>query len=303
MQVNSSLFSAKIIINGRPAQEYRDRSGNAFVEGRKGSNFELELKNLTGRRLLIHPSVDGLSVMTGKEASRKDSTQGYVLNPWQVTLIPGWRLDDDNVAKFFFAGAGKSYAEKKGRGKDKGVIACAVWEEQTSWYWYELPPIVIGTIGGVIPGGTGGLIYRGGGTHSGHTINVGSVKQSPLYYDSAFTPESASHGQADNSINYCASCSGEEPTNGGIITGGITTQSLGSAQNLGTGFGAKTAHAVTATTFVPAQIEPNAVAVIYYDDLKGLQARGIKVPERKDTSLPNPFPKDRGCEPPAGWRG
>ena len=74
-------------------------------------------------------------------------------------------------------------------------------------------------------------------------------------------------------------------------------------QNLGAGFGERTEHQVTSTHFDPATEEPLCVAVIYYDDLAGLRARGIKISDEQKTigRLPNPFPKSDGCEPPAGW--
>jgi len=74
-------------------------------------------------------------------------------------------------------------------------------------------------------------------------------------------------------------------------------------QNLGAGFGERTEHQVTSTHFDPATEEPLCVAVIYYDDLAGLRARGLKISDEQKTigRLPNPFPKSDGCEPPAGW--
>ena len=74
-------------------------------------------------------------------------------------------------------------------------------------------------------------------------------------------------------------------------------------QNLGAGFGERTEHQVTSTPFDLATEEPLCVAVIYYDDLAGLRAQGIKISDEQKTigRLPNPFPKSDGCEPPAGW--
>jgi hypothetical protein len=78
-------------------------------------------------------------------------------------------------------------------------------------------------------------------------------------------------------------------------------------QNLGTGFGKQAEHRVCNTTFVSENDEPNAIAVIYYDDFHGLQKRGIRVNRsavhNRKVRLPNPFPRDTGCTPPDGWRG
>jgi len=268
MKVFSHLIQFKVLVSGRNIQEF-NHSGNVFVEGKQGSNFELELTNLTGRQLLVHPTVDGLSAMTGKEASKNDSSNGYVLPPHSTMRVPGWRLDNDAVAKFYFAGAGQSYAEKQGGGADKGVIAAAIWEEKVR---YRSPGIMRGSSlnsdcmsWGPQPGGLG----------------LGNVDY-----------QSKSIGGPDAAIN--CSVSGEEPTRGFVTT-----------QNLGTGFGERTQHQVHEVAFNPETVEPTAVAVIYYDDRRGLMARGIKLSsgKKRNSGLPNPFPKDKGCTPPAGWRG
>jgi len=224
MKVSADLFQLKVLVNNRPVQEYH-KDNHTFIEGRQGSNYALQLTNLTPRRLLVHPTVDGLSVMTGKEASRNDSSHGYVLEAYTAENIPGWRLDNNEVAKFVFAGAGESYAEKRGSGENKGVIACAVWEKKTEF-------------------ATKGRIDRACGQSQG-----------------------------------IAAC------------------------NLGTGFGRAASHVVNETSFIPLTVEPGAIAVIYYDDIQGLKARGIKIATaRQSTSLPNPFPKTEvGCIPPDGW--
>lgn len=277
MKVSSPVFQLKVIIKGKPIQEY-NKDNNVFIEGRKGSNFELELTNLTGRRLLVHPTVDGLSAMTGKEASRTDNAHGYVLAPFQTARIPGWRLNDSEVAKFFFAGEGKSYAEKIGKGADKGVIAAAVWEETT-------PHWILGTTSTAASG------FVPGDYTSWNNLVNGSRTADASPTEVSYTCN-ASAAKMPN-------CRSRSASSMGFTEIGESR----SVQNLGTGFGKRAEHQTVHTAFTPAQAEPNLVAVIYYDDLHGLKARGIRISNRnKDQSLPNPFPKDpTGCEPPADW--
>ena len=264
MKISAPLFQLRVGIPrsdklSDTVQEFH-KDGLTFIEGRQGSRFELGLTNLTDRRILVHPTVDGLSAMTGKEASKNDSTHGYVLRPHETTFVPGWRLNDMEVAQFFFAGAGKSYAEEKGGGADKGVIACAVWEEIQ--LECRIPK-------GILRGSS--CVGRSLGAQS---LNI------PV----------ADVGAAGAS--YC--CNTERHSDEELTTG-----------NLGTGFGESVEHEVQTTHFVAATSEPSCVAVIYYDDLKGLRARGIKISQEEKTvySLPNPFPKDKdvGCEPPPNW--
>ena len=109
MKVSCPIFQFRVLCS--TPQEYH-KDGLSYIAGKRGENFELEISNLTMRRILAHPTVDGLSVMTGKETSRLDSSHGYILRPLQKMVVPGWRLTDSEVAQFFFAGNGKSYAEK-----------------------------------------------------------------------------------------------------------------------------------------------------------------------------------------------
>ena len=294
MKVSTPVFQLKVVVGGKSIQEYH-KDGQAFVEGRQGSNFALELTNLTPRRALVHPTVDGLSAMTGKEASRRDNKHGYVLGPFQEVLVPGWRLNDEEVAQFFFAGAGKSYAEKTGKGRDKGVIACAVWE--------EISRFSINTVSGWRPSGGGQLFGSGGGgsvpTLDCHFMDTGDA--APVSADSPVANAIDETKSAGGLQAEMCSVEPERRTRSRkrlLRTAGV--------QNLGTGFGERTEHHVQTTTFNSATEEPICVATIYYDDLDGLRARGIRISRkaRRKPRLPNPFPRDKGCcKPPPGWRG
>ncbi len=54
----------RLLIKGRPAQEFF-HNGNTFLEGREGSNFEVEVINRNPFRIEAVISVDGLSVVDG----------------------------------------------------------------------------------------------------------------------------------------------------------------------------------------------------------------------------------------------
>lgn len=266
MKVSTALFQLKVFVSGVPVQEYH-KDGNTFIEGRKGSNYALQIVNLTPRRLLVHPTVDGLSAMTGKEASREDSSHGYVLPPFAAGTIPGWRLNTDEVANFFFAGSGKSYAEKTGSGENKGVIACAVWEEKTEF----------ATRGRMLlSADSGPRVNSGGYKHKGSNATQSWCADSEPVASACAASEDFSEEKTASVLRSC---------------------------NLGTGFGRVASHSVTLTSFVPASVEPVAIVVIYYDDIQGLKTRGIKLSERTTGSqLPNPFPKTiTGCIPPKSW--
>lgn len=274
MKYSTPLFQMKVLVDDKPIQEYH-KDSRTYVEGRKGSRFSLELTNLTGRRILAHPTVDGLSVMTGKEASRNDNTDGYVLMPHQRLVIPGWRLNNETVADFFFAGGGGSYAEKSGKPRNRGVIGCAVWEQKQQ-------PVFIGFMS---TGDQG--TYR----------DAAPGEWDPSFNDMAFDDEEPCSGGMQPSR-----CSMDNMKS----SRGAWNQVTRSAQNLGAGFGDRSTHQVHEVTFSPASDEPVLIAAIYYDDYEGLRSKGLKLPKRQRhvrPSMPDPFPKSQGCKPPAGWRG
>lgn len=268
MKYAAQFLQMRVLVNGRAVQEYHQQD-RTFVEGRAGSRFELELRNLAYQRLLVHPMVDGLSCMTGQPADRRDSQHGYVLGPRESLVVPGWRLDDQQVAQFFFAGRGGSYAESKGQPENRGVIACPVWEEQP-WVarWY---------------------------TESRLDFTVPPCPPYPRWpqpdgqfpsYPTVTAPPQVGAAQVFCSVQQ------EQPTSGQF--------------NLGTGFGERRDHRVASTPFTPATQEPLLTALIYYTDEPGLRARGIDVQRarrrKEQGGLPDPFPGS-GCRPPAGWRG
>jgi len=247
-------FELQVRVHGRPVREYL-HEGRVYIEGRKGTDFTLRIANPTDRRILAVPTVDGLSVMDGQEGSFDSG--GYVIDPFGHMNIPGWRLDDDQVAQFFFSKQGASYASKMGKPLNVGVIACAIFLEKyvpsiilTSCYHVHTP-------------------YRGG--------------ESPNW---TYTCDASNDISLSN-------------TSGSV---GEVSDRL-EAQNLGTGFGKKQDHRVTTVTFERASETPEAVLELFYDDREGLQRRGVDLSKKPVVAVPKGFPAQKGCQPPAGWRG
>ena len=117
----------QICVHGKPCQEYYQHN-KVYIEGRKGSDFTLRLRNRERRRVLAVVSIDGKDITTGKLASINGD--GYVLNPYETYNIPGWLLDNHSVAKFFFSKDSQSYAAKTGDTYNIGLIGCAVFLEK-----------------------------------------------------------------------------------------------------------------------------------------------------------------------------
>lgn len=120
-----------------PADEYYHK-GNTFIEGRENSNYTIELRNLTGRRLNAVVSVDGLAVTDGKPASY--DSDGYLIDPYQTVIIPGWMVSNQQAAEFVFSKRGASYGNQMGQEDNAGVIGVAVFEEKIeSLQPYNIP--------------------------------------------------------------------------------------------------------------------------------------------------------------------
>jgi len=110
--------------------------GRWFAGGEPGHRYAIRLSNRTGERVLAVVSVDGINVVSGESASPHQS--GYVLNPWESTVINGWRKNMSEIAAFTFAPLPESYAARTGRPDDVGVIGVAVFQERR--VVYQQPP-------------------------------------------------------------------------------------------------------------------------------------------------------------------
>lgn len=105
------------------------RSGERyFVTGVAGERYAIVVRNHSGRRLEIVASVDGLDVLSGKEASTR--SRGYVVAPYESLEIDGFRQSQGSVAAFRFGGVGESYAAATGTARNVGVIGVAAFPER-----------------------------------------------------------------------------------------------------------------------------------------------------------------------------
>lgn len=161
-------FGIEILVHGRPIKEYFHKS-EYYTEGRKGSEFTLRVSNLTSEQVEAVVTVDGLSVMNGKEGSF--DVGGYLVPAFGHVNIPGWRLNLQQVAHFFFSEIGQSYAHQMGKPTNVGVIGCAIFCEKKID-----PPIVFGDFKlysmGPIRGGNEKGIGTGFGNRTEHHVKT-----------------------------------------------------------------------------------------------------------------------------------
>ena len=101
-----------------------------LVMGTAGQRYNIVIQNKTNGRFEIVASVDGLDVIDGRPASV--NKRGYILPPYGRLVIDGYRRSDRYVAAFRFGSVRNSYASRKGRGRNVGVIGVALFDERGS---------------------------------------------------------------------------------------------------------------------------------------------------------------------------
>ena len=279
MQNNNVHMS--IVINGARDHNAREfispLNRQHYVEGREGSNFTIRLQNKNAFRVLAIPSVDGLSVLDGKPAGQE--SPGFVLSANQSLDIPGWMVDGNTAAKFFFAGTklngdDESYAAQSGQDTaNKGIIGLKVFKEKAPLY----QPVYRSK--GFAPADT--MFGSSGSVMRSRGISMNSVS---LSCSASAGSASAATSMANNNAIASAAVSAEAPH----------------TPTLGTGFGDATDFNTVKTEFQRGDLI--AMLVIYYDDKRGLKKVGIDV-DQPIAQRPSAFPADEvgGCAPPSGW--
>lgn len=128
--MTNNQFGLSIIANGEelPVIEH---GGKLYVAAAWNEDYKLRLETPAGKRYLAVLSVDGLDVLTGKTASA--DAGGYVVTcpaTPPANDIPGFRLNEREVAAFRFGGCADSYAAQLDKPANVGVIAAVFYEER-----------------------------------------------------------------------------------------------------------------------------------------------------------------------------
>ena len=296
--MRNGMFDVSVTVHGKPIREY-EHNGKTYVEGRKGSDFSISIRNFSSSRVLAVVSVDGLDVMLGKTADYH-TAGGYVIAANDKIVIPGWRLDNSEVAKFVFKDADGSYSKESGHGtQNVGVIGVAIYAELvqnftfTPYTWYSLKPIVYGSTTTNNTGPNWSYTHTSGGLGGGRC--------------SGLSGESFSACGDVPVTNFC--CSQQVSS---ASAGSISDPELGVAEGadvatrcsgkIGTGFGEAKTSMVANVSFSKSSYDPIALLSIYYDSFSRLREAGIIKNRQEVCSNPNPFPRNgHGCTPPKSW--
>lgn len=269
--MRKSNYEVLVLVNGKPVDEYFHDDSKIYIEGKQKSEFSIKIKNYNSAKVLVVPTVDGLSVMDGKPASIK--SRGYVVGGRDTLVVDGWRTSDKGVAKFFFTNPENSYAEFSEGAENIGVIGVAVFEERQSppaaYYPYEKwGPVVIKEYPHYPPW---------------------TPWRSPSWY--CIDP---AHSTTFN----VAGIGGTLPLSSGLDCSATASANAGSfVQGVGTGFGEEKSSPVTTVTF-DREDEPSAVFQFFYNTREQLQKMGVLF-KKPVYVTPSAFPADNGyCKPP-----
>ena len=113
---------------GRPLTVYWHQ-GRAYVVGKPGNEYQVQIRNRVREDVLTVVSVDGVNVISGETANPAQT--GYVLAPGQAYDILGWRKSLAETAAFYFTALPDSYAARTGRPGNVGVIGIAVFRKKS----------------------------------------------------------------------------------------------------------------------------------------------------------------------------
>ena len=281
--MRTNNISLEVLVNGMPITQY-SKDGKRYIEGRKSNKYTLRIKNHIGRFVLVVPSVDGLSVLDGKHASR-DST-GYVLEPHQTYDVKGWRINDEQVRAFQFTRKEASYGSKTGQAGNEGVIGLLAFYEKNNtirldWptitYSYPYIPIYEGWSSGVNINNDVDTLF-GSPVEGSHTVGASINTMTN-------TMTSSLDAQPSNSLGATAKASA--PRKARKLSADVTVQE---ATNLGTGMGKKLESHVSKTNFNK-ESSPFAQISLYYFEKRQLERMGIvhKVPKGLPQAFPNEY--------------
>lgn len=288
--------------DGRVLDTYAHR-GRSYVLGMHGGRYSIRVKNPTARRVEAVISVDGLDVIDGESADFTGK-RGYVVPAYGELLVDGFRTSTTEVAAFRFAAVADSYAERKGKGRNVGVIGVAIFDEK------EDPQIIVPQ-----EPVTDGRFDDGADAEESGGFRGGADKPAAK---SAPAPTSSPAG---GSVGHAGGGKGAAPASEAPPPPRTRTATRDEAEStgelccketmkrkrpgLGTQFGEQRWSAVDFTRFVRRSPKvPVAMAELRYNDAEGLSALGIRLhPSPDEDELyqresADPFPNSHGFAAP-----
>jgi hypothetical protein len=141
LTADGRLVDVQVLVGGDATPLYfpSGRHDRRYFQAFRGRNYSLAVTNNSGRRIGVLIAVDGLNVVNGERSRLASGEAMYVLDPWERTVIRGWRSSLNAVRKFVFVDEERSYAERTGQANgDMGWIRVLAFNERNP-AWYDVP--------------------------------------------------------------------------------------------------------------------------------------------------------------------
>jgi hypothetical protein len=295
--------------------------GRYYVQGNDNERYTIRVSNPTGNRVEAVVSVDGLDVVDGEDGDLKK--RGYIVPAYGEVRIEGFRTSLADVATFRFSSVDNSYAGKKGKSRNVGVIAVAIFEEQAppdqqiimpeprrTYHWTDdVDAEEDYSARDAAPRGRagGGRVAQ----HKNKAEKKAAEAPSADRVSAAPPPRAGSAGGAPATTSSAPSAAPRRQMQEdfGGDEGYYQPPAEAPRTNrpgLGTEFGESRYSAAQYTKFVRAAGRPIAIAELRYNDSAGLIALGIPVapmPDEGEIMLretADPFPGDNRFSRPPG---
>ena len=133
LTADGRLVDVQVVVGGDATPLYfpAGRHDRRYFQAFRGRNYSLAVTNNSGRRIGVLIAVDGLNVVNGERSRLAAGEAMYVLDPWERTVIRGWRSSLNDVRKFVFVDEERSYAERTGQANgDMGWIRVLAFKER-----------------------------------------------------------------------------------------------------------------------------------------------------------------------------
>jgi hypothetical protein len=136
--VDGRLVDVQVQVEGMgtvPLYTASGRFDRHYFQAFRGRNYSLVVRNNTNRRVGVLLAVDGLNAISGERSTLSRNESMYVLDPFESTVIRGWRTSLDHVRRFVFVDEQRSYAERTGQANgDMGWIRVLAFREQRPFW-------------------------------------------------------------------------------------------------------------------------------------------------------------------------
>ncbi|MBA3464195.1 MAG: hypothetical protein H0T46_29845 [Deltaproteobacteria bacterium] len=288
-----------------PTYAFKDRF---YVQGNANERYIIRILNPTPNRIEAVVSVDGLDVVDGENGDLRK--RGYVVPPYGETRIEGFRTSSADVATFRFSSVVESYAGKKGKARNVGVVAVALFEEQPGAQ--IIVPEVVQPQYRPPYDYEGDLDFDSSRPSNRGNRDVAKVDRAPSKSGEAkrsiapSAPPPSTTGATSSAPRGGSAGAGARRSFGDdgaadmeeYMPAPRQEQQQRGRMGLGTEFGEQRYSAATFTKFVRAAGRPVAIAELRYNDAAGLTALGILATPLPDEGeimtreTADPFPGD-----------